>query len=295
MRYFSLAIYFNEPTAHIDNIVDFPMQTISLTDSQKHYGRGNLALLLIDNEYGSAVVSLQGGQLLSYRRKRDQREFLWLSDDAIFEEGKAIRGGVPICLPWFGPKQGKPQHGFARSQLWQQRDGESHFDFSGTSEHFNHRFCADLRMEFTDELTLTLTVTNLEDRAMPLSWALHSYHPVADIHTARIQGLDGFEYLDNTRGLNRARQVGDVEFAGETDRAYLSVGDRQTIAGAFEVIADNAASAVVWNPGEALAEKMSDLSDYRYFVCLERGQVFEDANDLGPNKSTQASVIVRAL
>ena len=270
------------------------MQTIEYTDSKVLYGRGSLPLMIVRNQYGKAVIAIQGAQLLEYTRN-DGREFLWLSDTAVFEPGRAIRGGIPICLPWFGPKEGKPQHGFARNRDWQVREGETVFDFDGRSEDFDWHFGASLAMDFSEHLRLTLSVTNQYKTPMPLSWALHSYHPVADIRRTVIQGLEGATFRDNTRNRQIFIQSGAVEFTGETDRAFLQVGDSQNIEGAFTVSAKNAASAVVWNPGAELADKMADLSDYRSFVCLERGNVLDDQIMLSAGETHTAVVEIQAL
>lgn len=270
------------------------MQTIEYTDSNALYGRGSLPLLVVNNEYGRAVIAIQGAHLLEYRRA-DGREFLWLSDTAVFEPGRAIRGGIPVCLPWFGPRDGKPQHGFARNRNWQVREGELVFDFDGRSEDFDGHFSASLKMEFTQSLKLTLSVTNHDKKSLPLSWALHSYHPVNDILSTRIEGLAGVTYRDNTRNRQTEVQQGPVTFSGETDRAYLQAGACQRIENAFEVSAVNAASAVVWNPGAELTQTMSDLSDYRHFVCLERGDVLDDEIVLASGATRQAVVEIRTL
>lgn len=275
------------------------MQTILATNTKNHFGHGDLELLVIENEYAIAVISLQGAQLLSYQRKRDQREFLWLSDTAVFEPGKAIRGGVPVCLPWFGPKEGKAQHGFARNQLWRQCDDLAKFEFVGRQSDprhdFDHDFTATIEMIFTEQLEFKLSVSNQSAEPMPLSWALHSYHPVDDIAQVRISGLDQCHYVDNANHRQRGIQSGELVFDGETDRAYLQAGKVQRIEGQFEVAATNSQSAVIWNPGLELASRMADLSDHRRFVCLERGDVLDDQRLLAPSETFVANVRISAL
>lgn len=275
------------------------MQTISKTSSLHLFHRGDLELLQIENEFGRALVSVQGAQLLSYKRKCDGKEFLWLSESAVFETGKAIRGGVPVCLPWFGPKEGKVQHGFARNQDWRHCDGEAIFEFVARADDPRHdfdcSFTATLEMVFTDQLRLNLTVVNDDIKPMALSWALHSYHPVVDVEKTTVSGLDGCDYLDNTRGRARSTQSGVIAFSGEVDRAYMQAGETQRIDNFFDVSATNAQSAVIWNPGEVLAKRMPDLSDHRGFVCLERGDVIDDERLLEPSETFTTSVTVRAL
>ncbi len=275
------------------------MNAVTYLSSLDYIGRGDLPLMAIENEHGRAIISLQGGQLLSYIRKRDEREFFWLSDSANFETGKVIRGGVPICLPWFGPKPGKAQHGFGRTQMWRCCDDKPTFEFVARSDNlqhdFDHDFSARLEMTFTDRVLFNLSVTNDSQQPMPLSWALHSYHPVSNIQQTKVSGLEEYEYRDNTDGQQRKRQTGDLVFVGETDRAYLNVGATQVIEGAFEVSSTQARSAVVWNPGEELAQAMADLSDCSHFVCLERGDVLDNERMLLPGETFSAQVSVRAF
>ncbi len=279
------------------------MQMITKTTSQETFGRGNLDLLVVDNSFGRALISPQGAQLLSYQRKCDGREFLWLSDSAVFEQGKAIRGGIPICLPWFGPKEGKAQHGFARNLPWRLcndgNDSDVSFEFVARSDNpqhdFDWDFTATIEMMFTDQLQLNLRVLNESASAMPLSWALHSYHPVDDVAKTSVSGLEQCEFIDNADQRRRSVQSGLLSFDGEVDRAYLQAGQTQRIQGSFEVSASNAQSAVVWNPGADLASRMADLSDYQGFVCVERGDVLDDERRVLASEQFAASVIVTAI
>ena len=181
-------------------------------------------LLRISNSKCNALVSLQGAQILSFIPK-NLPDLLWISPNAVIQAGSAIRGGIPICLPWFGVNQHnpqKPKHGFARISRWTVERAAT--DVGGVTElrlglrafrqrpHplFDCRFEAALDISFGSELEILLTVSNCEDTAMPLSWALHSYHPVKNLETTTITGLEQAEYLDNTRELARRKQRGSL-------------------------------------------------------------------------------------
>lgn len=256
-----------------------------------------LPLLEIDNPHCRAVVALQGAQLLEFTPHGGDA-LLWLSPNAIFSPGKAIRGGIPVCLPWFGVNQHapeQPKHGFARNRDWQLQhiatdpDGETRlgfgFEYNGTEPAlFPYPFSARLSLRLSQQLELTLMVANTGTDTLPLSWALHSYHPVADLAATRVTGLDGCRYLDNTRGLAPAVQTGEVRFSGEIDRAYERVGRTQVIEGNPRIVinGENCNSAIVWNPGAELAAGIGDIGagNYAGFVCVERGAAFGDARHL---------------
>lgn len=269
-------------------------------------------LLVVDNPRGKAVVALQGAQLLSYIPSGG-RDLLWLSPNATLETGKAVRGGIPLCLPWFGVNQrepGKPKHGFARTSRWQLEEAITEEDGSTTlllglrqfnlTPHplFGYAFEASLEIHCGSALQLRLAVKNCSNETLPLSWALHSYHPVDDLAGTAVSGLDGKTYLDNTRELVAARQQGDVTFNGELDRVYLDVDRQQTILGSpcIKVSGDNAPSAIVWNPGPELAASMADLGPGRHrdYLCLERGAAFDDEQSLAAGETMRATVVIAA-
>ena len=57
--------------------------------------------LCIDTSHAQAEIVLQGAHLIHWQ-PRDQQAVIWLSEDAVFAAGKSLRGGVPVCWPWFG-------------------------------------------------------------------------------------------------------------------------------------------------------------------------------------------------
>lgn len=278
-----------------------------------------LSLLKVKNDRCEAVISVQGAQLLSFQPAHG-KPLLWLSPKAIFQPGKAIRGGIPLCLPWFGPHAddpSKPQHGFARNRDWTLLDAEA-VDTGTTRLVWELRypdpvadrsppadpllagaFRAQLVMVLSDRIDLELEVENTGNQAFPLSWALHSYHPAADIAAAAVSGLEECEWWDNadraTPAGQKVKQLqsGAVAFNGEVDRVYINVpaaqqlhcgGDTLTIRG------KNCASAVIWNPGAALATSMADVGaeHYQEFVCVERGNTAENSCQLAPGEIHRA-------
>jgi len=280
---------------------------------------GGLPLYIIENPLGRMVICEQGAQVLSFI-PAGKKDLLWLSPLAEFKLTKPVRGGIPVCLPWFGVNQRdkqKPSHGFARNVNWQLANIEDADDpqqgactrIEFVLEQFQQQphslfpypFSARLTFLMSNSLSVHLQLTNTGSESLPLTWALHSYHPVASITSTRVTGLDNCEYLDNTCGLARKQQSGDVVFNGELDRAYINAGNKQNIISAspdntsIAIEASGCSSAVVWNPGLEKAAAMQDMGaeNYQKFVCVERGNVFDNEVMLLPNKTHRASLHIK--
>lgn len=280
----------------------------STLHDERHPG---LPLLQIRNRHCDALVALQGAQVLSFT-PRGGDDLLWLSPNAVFAAGQAIRGGIPVCLPWFGVNRenpDKPKHGFVRNRPWRLSAADTDDDgitrltlsysYQGDEpELFTHPFSATLTLLFGPRLTLMLTVHNHDHHPMPLSWAWHSYFPVADLDSVAVCGLDACDYLDNTQGLSRQHQHGAVRFHGEVDRVYESVQAAQQIAGnpAIQLLGRECDTAIVWNPGAENSAQMGDLGAevYRDFICVERGMAFANAQSVAPGEAISATLEISA-
>ncbi len=272
---------------------------ISLTNSAELYrsAKPGLPLLVIDSPLCNAVLSPYGAQLLEFKSK-GKAPLLWLSPKAVFEQGVPIRGGIPLCAPWFGSHptdSHKPNHGFVRNNDWivksieEFSSGEVKLDFlfdtqDTEAETYDYCFQIKLSMTLGDSVKLALTVVNLGDDEMPFSWAFHSYFAINDLDATRVTGLTGEEYLDQTKALTPCTQVNDVAFTTEVDRVYQDIGEEQSIRCDREGITiasikgSSCPSAIVWNPYSELAAKMKDIgpNGHLQFVCVERGAIFDD-------------------
>jgi glucose-6-phosphate 1-epimerase len=268
-------------------------------------GPGGLPLLDIRNPQASALVSLHGAQVLSFRPAGASDDVLFLSERAQYQWGKAIRGGVPVCWPWFGPDpegKGRPSHGLARTRLWVVQatgttaDGDTQVslvltDTADTRALWPYAFSLRLSITIGATLHLALTTRNTGTVPFTLTQALHSYFTVGDFARTTVKGLEGCRYVDNATGATGAtkHQDGLVNFAGEVDRVYLNpppslvvmdgAGQRQ-----IRIDTQGSRSAVVWNPGPEIAGRMADLDDeaYRRFVCVETTNAGEDRVTLKP-------------
>ncbi|MDP2418178.1 MAG: D-hexose-6-phosphate mutarotase [Hydrogenophaga sp.] len=267
-------------------------------------GPGGLPFIHVHNAHAQACISLYGGQVLSFR-PHAHTDLLFLSEQAVYQLGKAIRGGVPLCWPWFGPDPqalGRPNHGFARTRLWSllatghTPNGETHITLGLTDEPdtrtlWPHAFELTLNITLGATLELVLTTRNTGTAPFDITQALHSYFAVSDSAQATVTGLDGCTYIDNATGAHGVlrQQAGGVRFEGEVDRIYtgapaeLALQDR---AGqrTLSIASTGSQTAVVWNPGAAVAARMADLPSggERHFVCVETANAANEVVTVAP-------------
>ena len=244
----------------------------------------------INNASAHATISTYSGQVLSYRPKSQKDDLLFVSDKAYYAEGKAIKGGIPVCWPWFGADPddlGRPAHGFVRNRQWEVAATESLDDGStrvvmeltdtdDTREIWPHPFRLGIEITVGDTLKVALVTRNTGDASMSISQALHTYFNVGDITKVQVLGLDGTEYLDKLEHFARKTQAGPVIIDGEVDRIYTGVsGDLvindDSLARRIRIASSGCSTAVVWNPWLDIARSMGDLGDddYLRMLCVE--------------------------
>ena len=266
-------------------------------------------LLVINSPSCYAVIALQGGQLLEFKPNND-KHWLWLSPLASFKPGEAIRGGMPVCLPWFGVNQQQPdfpKHGIARTQIWQLTDIEEHDSHStvalelhydgDSSEYVDHAFSCQLIFSLGSELAVQIKIKNCDEQERSFSWALHSYFAVEHSVKTQVLGLDKQDYLDNTQDLKLCQQAGAIVFAGEVDRVYENTEAAQTIIDQqqqLHIDGSNCPSCIIWNPGALAAMRVADIKDhYHEFICHERGCAFGDSLHLQSGETFDSTMRVK--
>ncbi|MFL6170438.1 MAG: D-hexose-6-phosphate mutarotase [Ornithinibacter sp.] len=256
----------------------------------------------VENSACTGEVFDQGAQVTRWAPAGSD-PVLYVSSALRLEEGRAIRAGVPVCWPWFGPGRlagMQPAHGFARTSTWDlvevaDRDDETTVvhrltSDEATSAHWPHPYCAEVRTRFGRALEVSLSVTNTGDEAVDYEDALHAYLVVGDVHRVRVEGLDGASLLDKVTGTQRVQQ-GDLTFAGETDAVYRASGPVTLHDPALRrrllVTTEGASNLVVWNPWAAKAAEAADIGDddWERFVCIEGANTFENAVVLQPGES----------
>lgn len=278
------------------------------------FGRGNggLPKINITTEWSEAELYLHGAHVTKFQRKGEP-PLLFLSEKSRFENGHPIRGGVPIIFPWFGAREGKQMHGFARNQSWELQ--EIFHPTSGITLKLAlpespearefPRFAADYFITIGEALTLELKVTNQSSENFSFDDCLHTYFAVGEIGAVSVAGLKGAEYLDKTDNFGRKKEVSDeIKFSGETDRAYLNTTSTTEIRDgklnrAIIVEKERSNSTVVWNPWIAKAKAMADFGDDEYLrmVCVESGNVAENKRTLrlGETSSLKVQLRVRPM
>jgi D-hexose-6-phosphate mutarotase len=251
----------------------------------------------IDNSLALATVSLYGGHVVSWRPKHQVEPVLWVSKLVQFKPGKAIRGGVPICWPWFGahPSNTKlPAHGYARISPWEVvsvralDNGATEItlalsDTELSRAHGPRAVRLSVRITVGATLEVALTTTNGGDQPMVLSEGLHTYFKVGDVTNISVLGLDGSEYVDLLRDNLRCQQVGPVRFDGELGRIYVNnqatcVIEDPLLRRRIRIEKSGCLSTAVWNPWTLTAAKMDDLGPegWRDMVCVESANALEN-------------------
>jgi D-hexose-6-phosphate mutarotase len=281
-------------------------------------GPGGLLFADIDNAQARACVCLQGAQLTHWQPHTQAHPVLWLSDAARYLPGKAIRGGVPVCWPWFGTpadRPGGPAHGFARTLPWQvagsgqEADGATRLclqlaDGPATRPLWPGAFALALQITVGQTLALQLVTRNTGEQPLRITEALHTYFRIGDIASVAVQGLAGASFLDalaQAAGAPDARRVQDgaLCFDAECDRVYDSGGpcwiDDPLLRRRLHIDATGSASTVVWNPWEGKAQRLGDLGDagWRSLLCVESGNALERAVTVAPGGEHRLEVRYR--
>ncbi|MDR2112993.1 MAG: D-hexose-6-phosphate mutarotase [Candidatus Accumulibacter sp.] len=279
-----------------------PVNSRQLYPANHQPGDAGLPMLIVENPLGRAVVALQGAHVMAFQ-PAGQDELLWVSPKTTLRGGVPIRGGIPLCLPWFGlGADGKTMHGFARTMEWTVTAAASLgngatrlvLELAGdaaTSALWPCAFFFRLEIEAGAALKMSIDVQNRGAGAAPLAFAFHTYFAVPDVAAARVAGLDGVTYIDKMDKLARKQQSGEVRIEAATDRVYLDVPPRQTIvAGARRVeIESGARCAVVWNAWNN-DRNIPDLGEGNHagYLCVERGDVADHAVTLPPGQNYRA-------
>lgn len=262
-------------------------------------------VLRIRTRLCEADIALHGAHLIHWKPATADHALIYTSPSAIYREGKAIRGGIPLCWPWFNahpsdPGQ-HPSHGVARDRFWtlesaEIRNGEARLTLTlapteATRSHVPYEF--ELRAIFTlgRRCHVALETTNLSDDEVTIGGALHSYLAVSGITGITIEGLQKTPYLDTTTSPEEFHTETSTHFSidGEVDRIYYDTSSAVIIddpAWHRKVLIEkeNSETTIVWNPGAQKGAALSDLPDdgYEGFVCIEAGNARHDARRLAP-------------
>jgi glucose-6-phosphate 1-epimerase len=256
----------------------------------------------IRNSYATASVAVQGGHVITFQ-PHGQQPVLWVSSLSAFEPGKTIRGGIPVCWPWFGAHPtdaSKPFHGFVRAAMWQVRGTSvgpqdvtkirlGLTESEASLALWPYAFDLEIVVTVGAQLRVELIARNRGDQPFVCGGALHSYYTVGDVRRIAIHGLDGAEYLDKVEGFKRKSQHGPVTIEGETDRVYIDTAatcviDDPALGRRIDIAKLGSRTTVVWNPWIEKAEQLDDFGDEEYLsmVCVETANANTDVATVAP-------------
>jgi glucose-6-phosphate 1-epimerase len=282
--------------------------------AQVALGNGGLARVHITSAAATGDVYLHGAHVTSWV-PRGAQEVLFLSSRSQWQAGRAIRGGVPICFPWFANKAddpGAPAHGFVRTKAWQLesivRAGDavtvtlSTESDDSTRRRWPYDFRLVQRATFGAELSLELVLTNTGEKPLRLEEALHAYLKVGDIEKVHLNGLDAVPYIDKTDSNRDKLQSGAVRITSETDRVYLGTQhgvevEDEALRRRVLVAKENSLTTVVWNPWAEKAKALSDLGDAEWMqmVCVEASNVAGYAVAVAPGQQHRMKATIKVV
>ncbi len=275
-------------------------------------GNGGLPKVCIKSGNSTAQIYLHGAQVTSWRPAGSD-EVIFLSKKSYWEDGRAVRGGIPVCFPWFRAKADNPKapaHGFVRTREWSldsikaEKDGTVAASFSTKSDEVTrnwwpYEFSTMLHVSVGKVLGMALTVTNTGTVSFRFEEALHTYFKAADVGKVRVRGLNHIAYLDNTDQNLQKVQQGDLVLTTKTDNAYVqspgAVEFSDPIAGrTVRTEKEDSATTIVWNPWAQGAQELADMSDdeWNEMLCVEAGNILTSSVELASGETHTMKAIL---
>ncbi len=266
----------------------------------------------IHTPHASARVALQGAQVLTWQ-PAGQKPVLWVSRATVYTPGKGVRGGVPVCWPWFGARDGLPAHGFVRTRLWEVRETTQDAagqvvlrlgmaDDASTHALWDHAFDLELIVTVGQTMSMALVTRNTGTTPFTITDALHTYFCVGDIAQTTVRGLDGCAYLDKVQDLAQFRQIGAVGFTGETDRIYTDTTadcliEDKAWGRSIRVAKQGSTSTVVWNPWSEREKAFADMAagEYKDMLCVETCNAGPDQVTLPPGGTHTLAAMISVV
>jgi glucose-6-phosphate 1-epimerase len=262
-----------------------------------------LPKVLVETPWSKAEVYLHGAHVTGFQKKEEQ-PLLFLSRDSAFAPQKAIRGGVPIIFPWFGGRENKPAHGFARTSEWHLQRTKLLTDQS-VSLHFCLPEVEGFEVEYLvvigEALTMELSIRNTSSLPATFENCLHTYLQVSSIHDISISGLAATRYLNKLNNLQALEISPSLHITGEVDRIYSDTTTTVEIHDpcfnrTIQIEKSGSNSTVVWNPWIEKSKAMPDFGDdeYQQMVCIESGNITPNQITLPAGEHTILKVELRS-
>lgn len=271
-----------------------------------------LKYLEVNNPLASAKIALQGGHVIHWQPKTEKQAVLWLSEHARYVKGRSIRGGVPICWPWFGAHPTDSSlcpHGFARVIPWQMLDADSTdtgatrivlqmLDTSESKRQLSYDYVLTMMITIGNRLKIDLATTNKADHPFVFGEAFHTYLNVSDVGNIRITGLQDCIFADKLREYKRYVEHHILRFDGEFDRVYLNHNSDCIVYDPIynrmiRVGKSGSNTTVVWTPGAEKAHTMGDMGhadEWRRMICVETANALENSVVISPGRTHTMSV-----
>lgn len=283
-------------------------QKYSIEDHIIFSEENHYIIVELNSKFSKTRISLYGAQVLSFTPK-GERDLLFLSKESYYQEGKAIRGGIPVCWPWFGAHPTdttKSSHGFARLSKWQVKSSSSNNDIlnlqlelndsENTRKIWPYKFKAIISITVGKTLSVELTTLNTDKLPFTITSALHSYLNISNSEKINISGLEDTRYMDDVKNIECQQAESLLSLQGEIDRRYIKTSTACTIDDSnykrkIKISKKGSEITVVWNPGPVLAKKMIDLGDMEYqnMVCIEAANTLNDSIHIQPGQKHSLS------
>jgi glucose-6-phosphate 1-epimerase len=271
-----------------------------------------LEYIEIDNNVATAKIALQGAHVISWQPKAEKHPVLWVSSNARYLKGRSIRGGIPICWPWFGAHPTDStlcMHGFARVIPWQLVDADTlkngstrlslqMMETAESRRQLSYPYFLTMTITVGEILRIDLSTTNKASHPFMVGEAFHTYFNVSDVTKIEVKGLEDTLYSDKVFHYERRVQNNAIKFMSEFDRVYLNTGDDVMIVDEgynrlIRIGKSHSASTIIWNPWADKAAEMTDMGadgEWKRMICVESGNALENSVVISPEKTHTITV-----
>lgn len=267
-------------------------------------GEGRLPIIDLKTPHSTATISLLGGQLIAFQLVNEQ-PVIWVSPRSKYKVDQAIRGGIPVCWPWFAQHKNLPEapaHGLARTAMWKVVKTEKLPNEevllvlelpmeTVASDVWPHSSRLEQRITLGKTLSVELITTNLGNDSLEVTEALHTYLHVGDVREIEVRGLEGISYLDKMQNRLELTQQGPVKIESPVDRIYQNTQATcelidPVLKRRILVHKTGSGSTIVWNPWKEKASEMADMGEgtYEKMLCIETANVESSAIQLSPGQ-----------
>jgi len=266
-----------------------------------------LQYLEIDNPLATGKIALQGAHVIDWQPKFQTQPVLWLSSNARFMQARSIRGGVPICWPWFGAHPTDSTfcpHGFARVIPWRVVDVDATatgatriilemLDTPEAKRQLSYPYALTVTITIGRRLRVDMSTTNKADHPFVIGEAFHTYLNVSDVDNVKITGMQDCVYADKVRKYQRYVEHDALHFKGEFDRVYIDHSSDCAVHDKgfnriIHVSKSGSDTTVVWSPGAEKAAQMADMGapdEWRKMVCVETTNALDNMVVINPGRT----------